>query len=157
MTKFDCEVTQLRENIRAPAPKRWKMVRFSTHDKAPLAQLAEQVTLNHWVAGSIPARCKELNRSSQSKQSFPNKCPQLSLWSAVRLEWKESCCFTATFSDLPADTWKSGTISIMSSVRKNSSHGSLSLRVQTWMPQIRGRTLRNTSRTGNRTTAMCFF
>jgi hypothetical protein len=25
--------------------------------KAPLAQLAEQVTLNHWVAGSIPARC----------------------------------------------------------------------------------------------------
>ena len=24
---------------------------------APLAQLAEQVTLNHWVAGSIPARC----------------------------------------------------------------------------------------------------
>ena len=25
---------------------------------APLAQLAEQVTLNHWVAGSIPARCK---------------------------------------------------------------------------------------------------
>ncbi len=28
---------------------------------APLAQLAEQVTLNHWVAGSIPARCKTLN------------------------------------------------------------------------------------------------
>ena len=25
---------------------------------APLAQLAEQVTLNHWVAGSIPARCR---------------------------------------------------------------------------------------------------
>ncbi len=24
---------------------------------APLAQLVEQVTLNHWVAGSIPARC----------------------------------------------------------------------------------------------------
>jgi hypothetical protein len=24
---------------------------------APLAQLAEQVTLNHWVAGSSPARC----------------------------------------------------------------------------------------------------
>jgi hypothetical protein len=28
---------------------------------APLAQLAEQVTLNHWVAGSIPARCKLFN------------------------------------------------------------------------------------------------
>ena len=27
---------------------------------APLAQLAEQVTLNHWVAGSIPARCNFL-------------------------------------------------------------------------------------------------
>jgi hypothetical protein len=27
---------------------------------APLAQLAEQVTLNHWVAGSIPARCISL-------------------------------------------------------------------------------------------------
>ena len=25
---------------------------------APLAQLAEQVTLNHWVVGSIPTRCK---------------------------------------------------------------------------------------------------
>ena len=25
--------------------------------KAPLAQLAEQVTLNHWVSGSIPERC----------------------------------------------------------------------------------------------------
>jgi hypothetical protein len=24
---------------------------------APLAQLAEQVTLNHWVVGSIPTRC----------------------------------------------------------------------------------------------------
>jgi hypothetical protein len=27
---------------------------------APLAQLAEQVTLNHWVAGSIPARCTSI-------------------------------------------------------------------------------------------------
>jgi hypothetical protein len=27
---------------------------------APLAQLAEQVTLNHWVVGSIPTRCKLL-------------------------------------------------------------------------------------------------
>jgi four helix bundle suffix protein len=27
---------------------------------APLAQLAEQVTLNHWVVGSIPTRCKVL-------------------------------------------------------------------------------------------------
>jgi hypothetical protein len=25
---------------------------------APLAQLAEQVTLNHWVVGSIPTRCR---------------------------------------------------------------------------------------------------
>lgn len=24
---------------------------------APLAQLVEQVTLNHWVVGSIPTRC----------------------------------------------------------------------------------------------------
>ena len=31
---------------------------------APLAQLAEQVTLNHWVAGSSPARCslREITR-----------------------------------------------------------------------------------------------
>ena len=28
-----------------------------TQAVAPLAQLAEQVTLNHWVAGSSPARC----------------------------------------------------------------------------------------------------
>ncbi len=27
---------------------------------APLAQLAEQVTLNHWVVGSIPTRCKPI-------------------------------------------------------------------------------------------------
>src|SRR5205085_7316645 len=31
--------------------------------QAPLAQLAEQVTLNHWVAGSIPARCKSPSRT----------------------------------------------------------------------------------------------
>jgi hypothetical protein len=31
--------------------------RKSQIHSAPLAQLAEQVTLNHWVAGSIPARC----------------------------------------------------------------------------------------------------
>src|SRR5207248_4246178 len=38
---------------------------------APLAQLAEQVTLNHWVAGSIPARCtlfKSLD--SNRRQNF---------------------------------------------------------------------------------------
>jgi hypothetical protein len=32
-------------------------IRISSLILAPLAQLAEQVTLNHWVAGSIPARC----------------------------------------------------------------------------------------------------
>src|SRR5204862_3131289 len=32
-------------------------IRISRLIQAPLAQLAEQVTLNHWVAGSIPARC----------------------------------------------------------------------------------------------------
>jgi hypothetical protein len=30
---------------------------------APLAQLAEQVTLNHWVAGSIPARCTKAGQT----------------------------------------------------------------------------------------------
>jgi hypothetical protein len=29
----------------------------SCFSDAPLAQLAEQVTLNHWVVGSIPTRC----------------------------------------------------------------------------------------------------
>jgi hypothetical protein len=36
---------------------------------APLAQLAEQVTLNHWVAGSIPARCTKLLSPRISAQS----------------------------------------------------------------------------------------
>ena len=31
---------------------------------APLAQLAEQVTLNHWVVGSIPTRCKPSSRAN---------------------------------------------------------------------------------------------
>src|SRR5580704_11646202 len=31
---------------------------FALLPNAPLAQLAEQVTLNHWVVGSIPTRCK---------------------------------------------------------------------------------------------------
>ena len=30
---------------------------FPLFKNAPLAQLAEQVTLNHWVVGSIPTRC----------------------------------------------------------------------------------------------------
>ena len=30
---------------------------FPLSKNAPLAQLAEQVTLNHWVVGSIPTRC----------------------------------------------------------------------------------------------------
>ena len=30
---------------------------FLVRRNAPLAQLAEQVTLNHWVVGSIPTRC----------------------------------------------------------------------------------------------------
>jgi hypothetical protein len=44
--KFDCETTPVRENT---DPR--------LRDKAPLAQLAEQLTLNQRVAGSIPARC----------------------------------------------------------------------------------------------------
>src|SRR6266513_3883910 len=42
---------------------------------APLAQLAEQVTLNHWVAGSIPARCISLlvGRDSVEPTSFLNR------------------------------------------------------------------------------------
>ena len=32
-------------------------LRISDLFSAPLAQLAEQVTLNHWVVGSIPTRC----------------------------------------------------------------------------------------------------
>ena len=37
---------------------------------APLAQLAEQVTLNHWVAGSIPARC---NSSFTNSRAYVSK------------------------------------------------------------------------------------
>src|SRR5207248_2044811 len=38
---------------------------------APLAQLAEQVTLNHWVAGSIPARCSLFESlDSNRRQDF---------------------------------------------------------------------------------------
>src|SRR5207249_7608455 len=36
---------------------------------APLAQLAEQVTLNHWVAGSIPARCISCTPDSASSKA----------------------------------------------------------------------------------------
>ena len=38
---------------------------------APLAQLAEQVTLNHWVAGSSPARCIS-SLSSKNLRSLLN-------------------------------------------------------------------------------------
>src|SRR5439155_12605489 len=38
---------------------------------APLAQLAEQVTLNHWVAGSIPARCTSSIHSPFTLSSRP--------------------------------------------------------------------------------------
>jgi hypothetical protein len=42
---------------------------------APLAQLAEQVTLNHWVAGSIPARCTILsNRYTFARWAFGGPC-----------------------------------------------------------------------------------
>src|ERR1700736_70096 len=41
-----------------------RRARFSTLKNAPLAQLAEQVTLNHWVVGSIPTRCKLLLTSN---------------------------------------------------------------------------------------------
>jgi hypothetical protein len=44
---------------------------------APLAQLAEQVTLNHWVAGSIPARCNQ-------KYAFGKRTP----WQASALRAK---------------------------------------------------------------------
>ena len=42
------------------AERKYTLVQHLPGEKqvAPLAQLAEQVTLNHWVAGSIPARCK---------------------------------------------------------------------------------------------------
>src|SRR5438552_6678220 len=38
---------------------------------APLAQLAEQVTLNHWVVGSIPTRCK--NQPVKFVRSVPHR------------------------------------------------------------------------------------
>src|SRR6266508_1769469 len=44
-----------RQNFRVV--QRVGMSNFRSFTSAPLAQLAEQVTLNHWVAGSIPARC----------------------------------------------------------------------------------------------------
>jgi hypothetical protein len=36
---------------------------------APLAQLAEQVTLNHWVVGSIPTRCTLKIKDLQNQQT----------------------------------------------------------------------------------------
>ena len=39
---------------------------------APLAQLAEQVTLNHWVVGSIPTRCRI---TLLATQQFPLTSP----------------------------------------------------------------------------------
>ena len=49
------------------------LVPVATH--APLAQLAEQVTLNHWVVGSIPTRCKwldgkRLQNKNKAKDSY---------------------------------------------------------------------------------------
>jgi hypothetical protein len=45
------------------------MAAFS-NEAAPLAQLVEQVTLNHWVAGSIPARCR-CYRPKRNDRPFP--------------------------------------------------------------------------------------
>src|SRR5947207_15622916 len=42
---------------------------------APLAQLAEQVTLSHWVAGSIPARCISVSKARGAKWQRPPFCP----------------------------------------------------------------------------------
>ena len=49
----------LRNLLRILAARKYTLVQHLPGQKpfAPLAQLAEQVTLNHWVAGSIPARC----------------------------------------------------------------------------------------------------
>jgi hypothetical protein len=49
----------LRNLLRILAARKHTFVQPIPRQKAfaPLAQLAEQVTLNHWVAGSIPARC----------------------------------------------------------------------------------------------------
>jgi hypothetical protein len=44
--KFDCEVPWLRQNIRALAEK-IEISALPARGKAPLAQLAEQLTLNH--------------------------------------------------------------------------------------------------------------
>ena len=43
---------------------------------APLAQLVEQVTLNHWVAGSIPARCNFFQTSliAEAVNQFDQLC-----------------------------------------------------------------------------------
>src|SRR6266478_9654771 len=40
---------------------------------APLAQLAEQVTLNHWVVGSIPTRCTPDSEGLTAKASLSRK------------------------------------------------------------------------------------
>ena len=44
---------------------------FALLPNAPLAQLAEQVTLNHWVVGSIPTRCKCLTKRAYKASRCP--------------------------------------------------------------------------------------
>src|SRR3954462_7306065 len=59
------------------------MALFVPDENAPLAQLAEQVTLNHWVVGSIPTRCKpfetkhlHIKRGRQKRQVSEHWCLQ---------------------------------------------------------------------------------
>src|SRR5438876_8725220 len=57
-----------RERMRFNALDRFFIGRINF---APLAQLAEQVTLNHWVVGSIPTRCK--NQPVKFVRSVPHR------------------------------------------------------------------------------------
>ena len=65
---------------------------------APLAQLAEQVTLNHWVAGSIPARCTfkslDSNPLCQAELQSPSEFPNL-----FDLELREPVALSFLYSD----------------------------------------------------------
>jgi hypothetical protein len=52
---------------------------FALLPNAPLAQLAEQVTLNHWVVGSIPTRCMpQRERLTKASDSATLPCSHVS-------------------------------------------------------------------------------
>ena len=68
---------------------------ISSHSlrNAPLAQLAEQVTLNHWVVGSIPTRCITPKAEDVTKQK--NRRKTAWIFAVMVFYWRFGECWSA--------------------------------------------------------------